>query len=582
MIKKMNYIFTKKEKIRLAGVFLLILIGSFMELLGVSVFLPFIQVLMEPERVQSEVSLRHVYEMFHFQSTDQFLIALGGMICIVYILKNSYLTIMQNAMLKFSYTTRMQLATKLLSTYMAEPYTFHLNRNISELQRSLQYDTGQFMQLINASLQVLAEIAVVMCLGVYLFYTSPTISIVILGLIVVCVGFFTLLSRKYSRRIGKQNEAYNAQLYQWINQSLGGIKEVKVLNRESFFVDSYKDVYKKLIKGAKNNEMLATIPKYILETVCIVGMIIAVIVKLLWGRRDLTAFVVQMSAFAVASFRLLPSVGKINAYVNSIMYCRPALDLIYDDLKAIEDYVPEEQEEVKDKVETWHLKEKIELRNISYTYDDADKEVLINVELTIHKGETIALIGSSGAGKTTLADVFLGLLIPQKGHILVDGKNIYDHMDFWHHMLGYIPQSIYLSDDTIRNNVAFGIRDEDIDDAAVEEALKKAQLYDFVQTLDKGMNTFVGDRGVRLSGGQRQRIGIARALYYDPEILVLDEATSALDNETETAVMEAIESLKGLKTMVIIAHRLTTIRNADQIYEVTEGQAVLRRKEDVL
>ncbi len=582
MIKKLNYIFTKKEKIRLAGVFLLILIGSFMELLGVSVFLPFIQVLMEPERVQSEVSLRHVYEMFHFQSTDQFLIALGGMICIVYILKNSYLTIMQNAMLKFSYTTRMQLATKLLSTYMAEPYTFHLNRNISELQRSLQYDTGQFMQLINASLQVLAEIAVVMCLGVYLFYTSPTISIVILGLIVVCVGFFTLLSRKYSRRIGKQNEAYNAQLYQWINQSLGGIKEVKVLNRESFFVDSYKDVYKKLIKGAKNNEMLATIPKYILETVCIVGMIIAVIVKLLWGRRDLTAFVVQMSAFAVASFRLLPSVGKINAYVNSIMYCRPALDLIYDDLKAIEDYVPEEQEEVKDKVETWHLKEKIELRNISYTYDDADKEVLVNVELTIHKGETIALIGSSGAGKTTLADVFLGLLIPQKGHILVDGKNIYDHMDFWHHMLGYIPQSIYLSDDTIRNNVAFGIRDEDIDDAAVEEALKKAQLYDFVQTLDKGMNTFVGDRGVRLSGGQRQRIGIARALYYDPEILVLDEATSALDNETETAVMEAIESLKGLKTMVIIAHRLTTIRNADQIYEVTEGQAVLRRKEDVL
>ena len=583
MIKKLNYIFTRKEKMQLLGVFLLILIGSFMELLGVSVFLPFIQVMMEPERVQGEASLRRIYEWFHFQSTDQFLIALGGMICIVYILKNSYLTVMQNAMLKFSYKTRMQLATKLLSTYMAEPYTFHLNRNISELQRSLQYDTGQFMQLINASLQVLAEVAVVLCLGIYLFYTSPTISIVILGLVVICVGFFTLLSRKYSRRIGKQNEAYNAQLYQWINQSLGGIKEVKVLNRESFFVDSYKDVYKKLIKGAKNNEMLATIPKYILETVCIVGMIIAVIAKLLWGRRDLTAFVVQMSAFAVAAFRLLPSVGKINAYVNSIMYCRPALDLIYDDLKAIEDFVPEEQEETEKRAaESWHLKEKIELKDISYTYEDAEKEVLGNIELTIHKGETVALIGSSGAGKTTLADVFLGLLIPQRGQILVDGMNIYDHMDSWHHMLGYIPQSIYLSDDTIRNNVAFGIRDEDIDDAAVEEALKKAQLYDFVQTLDKGVDTFVGDRGVRLSGGQRQRIGIARALYYDPEILVLDEATSALDNETETAVMEAIESLKGLKTMVIIAHRLTTIRNADQIYEVTEGQAVLRRKEDVL
>lgn len=583
MVSKLRYIFTRKEKIRLVCVFCLILIGSIVELLGVSVFLPFIQVMMEPDRVQGEASLRYFYNLLHFESTDQFLIALGVLICIVYVFKNLYLTIMQNAMLKFSYATRMQLATRLLSTYMAEPYTFHLNRNISELQRSLQYDTGQFMQLINASLQVMAEVAVVICLGIYLFYTSPTISLVIMGLVVVCVGFFTLISKKYSRRIGKQNEAYNAQLYQWINQSLGGIKEVKVLNRENFFVDSYKDVYKRLIKGARTNEMLATIPKYILETVCIVGMIVAVIGKLLWGRRDLTAFVVQMSAFAVAAFRLLPSVGKINAYVNSIMYCLPALDLIYEDLKAIEDFVPEENpQEEQEEQQVWHLQKEIQVNGIFYAYEGMDESVLQNVTFTIRKGETIALIGSSGAGKTTLADVLLGLLIPQKGKIFVDGQDIYEHMDSWHHMLGYIPQSIYLSDDTIRNNVAFGIREDEINEAAVIEALKKAQLYEFVQTLDKGMDTYVGDRGVRLSGGQRQRIGIARALYYDPEILVLDEATSALDNETETAVMEAIESLKGLKTMVIIAHRLTTIRNADKIYEVTEGKTVLRKKEDVL
>ena len=580
MVKKLRYIFTRKEKICLVGVFFLILVGSFIELLGVSVFLPFIQVMMEPERVQEEASLRYIYEHFHFQSTDQFLIALGVLICAVYVFKNVYLTIMQNAILKFSYTTRMQLATKLLSTYMAEPYTFHLNRNISELQRSLQYDTGQFMQLVNASLQVLAEIAVVICLGIYLFYTSPTISIVIMGLIIICVGFFTLVSKKYSRRIGKQNEIYNAQLYQWINQALGGIKEVKIINRESFFVNSYKEVYKRLIKGAKNNEMLATIPKYILETVCIVGMIVAVIAKLLWGRRDLTAFVVQMSAFAVAAFRLLPSVGKINAYVNSIMYSLPSLDLIYEDLKAIEGF--ELEEDKVGEAEIWHLQDKIQLNGITYSYSDSDKCVLDHVDISIQKGETVALIGSSGAGKTTLADVFLGLLIPQKGTILVDGKDIYQNMDSWHHMLGYIPQSIYLSDDTIQNNVAFGVREEDINEEAVIEALKKAQLYEFVTTLKKGKDTFVGDRGVRLSGGQRQRIGIARALYYDPEILVLDEATSALDNETETAVMEAIDSLKGIKTMVIIAHRLSTIRNADKIYEVVDGKAVKRDKEEVL
>lgn len=580
MIKKLNYIFTRKEKICLVGVFFLILIGSFMELLGVSVFLPFIQVMMEPERIQGEAYLRYFYDLFHFQSTDHFLIALGALICIVYLLKNTYLTVMQNAMLKFSYTTRMQLATKLLTTYMAEPYTFHLNRNISELQRSLQYDTMQFMQLINSALQVLAEIAVVICLGVYLVYTSPTISVVILGLIVVCVGLFVMISKKYSQKIGAQNEAYNAQLYQWINQSLGGIKEVKVLNREKFFVDSYKDVYRKLIRGAKNNEMLAAIPKYILETVCIIGMIIAVIGKLLWGRRDMTAFMMQISAFAVAAFRLLPSVGKINAYFNNIMYSLPSLDLIYKDLKEIENFVPEDT--VKKDVGLWHLESSIKLNEISYAYAGTDKNILENVNLTIHKGETVALIGSSGAGKTTLADVFLGLLIPQNGAILVDGKNIYENMDSWHHMLGYIPQTIYLSDDTIRNNVAFGIKEEDIDEKAVIEALKKAQLYDFVQTLDQGLETFVGDRGVRLSGGQRQRIGIARALYYDPEVLVLDEATSALDTETETAVMEAIDSLKGHKTMVIIAHRLSTIRNADSIYEVTNGNAIKRDAEEVI
>lgn len=580
MIKKLNYIFTKKEKIHLAFVFLVILIGSFIELLGVSVFLPFIDILMKPESIMEQKKYRYFYELFGFSSTDHFLIALGILICAVYLFKNLYLTFQQNCMLKFSYTTRMHLATKLLSTYMAEPYTFHLNKNISELQRSLQYDTNQFMQLINSSLQVLAEVAVVICLGIYLIYVSPTISMVILGLVVICIGLFFWISKKFSKKIGAQNEAYNAQLYQWINQSLGGIKEVKVLNREKFFVDSYKTVYKKLIKGAKNNEMLAAIPKYILETVCIIGMIIAVIGKLLWGRRDLNAFVVQMSAFAVAAFRLLPSVGKISAYINNIMYSIPSLDLIYKDLKEIENFIPKEND--ISVVEKWNFNNSIELLNVSYAYEGTDKKVLNNISLTIRKGETVALIGSSGAGKTTLADVFLGLLIPQQGSIRVDGKNIYENMNSWHRMLGYIPQTIYLSDDTIRNNVAFGIKEEDIDEQAVVEALKKAQLYDFIQTLEQGLETFVGDRGVRLSGGQRQRIGIARALYCNPEVLVLDEATSALDTETETAVMEAIDSLKGYKTMVIIAHRLTTIQNADKIYEVTDGNVVLRSKEDIL
>ena len=581
MVRKLRYIFSHKEKIKLAGLFVLILIGSFAELLGVSVFLPFIQVLMDQNAVNEDETLSFIYHTLHFGSIEQFLVAIAIVIGVVYIGKNAYLTFMQNQMLKFSYKTRMGLATRLLATYMREPYTFYLNKNTAELQRNLQYDTGQFMALVNAALQLLAEIAVIICLGIYLFDTSNSITVVIMGLLVLCVGTFFIISKKVSRRLGQQNEGYNAQLYQWINQSIGGIKEVKVLNRESFFIDNYKSVYKKLIKGAKNNELLATIPKYIVETVCIVGMLIAIVVKMTFGRKDFGAFVVQLSAFAVAAFRLLPSVGKVNAYINNIMYSISSLDLIYKDLKEIENVQAADIDKKESNAAKWVLNKEIEIRNITYHYPDSDSEVLKKVNLSIHKGETVALIGSSGAGKTTLADILLGLLEPVEGAIFVDGKNIFDHMNEWHGLLGYIPQTIYLSDDTIRNNVAFGIYEDEIDDQAVEAALKKAQLYEFVKTLPEGVNTFVGDKGVRLSGGQRQRIGIARALYYDPEVLVLDEATSALDNETEQAVMEAIDGLKGIKTMVIIAHRLTTIQNADHIYEIENGVAMPRSKDEV-
>lgn len=580
MLNKLRYIFNREEKWKLIGIFILTLIGSVVELLGVSVFLPFIEVMMDPGSISENKLLNFFYTNLGFHSEDHFLIAIAAVICIVYLTKNIYLTFMQNSILKFSFDTRMKLSVRLLTTYMAEPYTFHLNKNISELQRSMQYDCGQFMTLINSSLQLLTECAVILCLGVYLFHTSPTITIVIMTLLAICVGIFFLLSKKVSRKLGKQNEWYNAKLLQWINQSLGGIKEIKVLNREKYFVAQYKDTYAKLNKGAKNNELIAAVPKYIIETVCIIGMVIAIIGKLLFGRRDLTAFVVQMSAFAVASFRLLPSVGKINAYVNSVMYTAPALDIIYEDLKSVEDCSQNIKErDVKE--EKWHLEQEIVLSNISYTYEGSEKPVIQNLALTIQKGETVALIGSSGAGKTTLADIILGLLTPQEGSITLDGKDICQNSDAWHRMIGYIPQTIYLSDDSIRNNVAFGIAEEDIDDEAVMAALKKAQLYEFVQTLDEGLDTYVGDRGVRISGGQRQRIGIARALYCDPEILVLDEATSALDNETEEAVMEAIEKLRGTKTMIIIAHRLTTIRNADVIYEVGDGIAIRKEKNEI-
>ena len=582
MLQKLRYIFNRRDKIKLAILLLMIIVGSFLELSGVAAFMPFIEIVMSPENIFENKWLSTLYNAFAFPSSEHFLAFLAVVISVIYIFKNVYLSILQNCILKFSYRTRMNLAVRLLKTYMAEPYTFHLNKNVAELQRSLQVDTNQFMLLVNGSLQMMAEITVCIVLGLYLFHTSHSITGIVIVLLVVFVGFFLYISKKVTVRLGIQNQMYNAKLFQWVNQALGGIKEVKVLRREEFFVSSYERNYEKLIWGARINELLSAMPRYIVEAVCITGLLMAIVVKMFWGYQgnEVSDFIPQLAVCAVGAFRLLPSVGKMNAYANSIMYCKPSLDLIYNDLKQVEG-CDERTINGKQTVEKWDFEKEICLENITYRYPDAETPVIQNVNIVIPKEKTVAFIGSSGAGKTTLADIVLGLLPPEQGRVLIDGNNIYDDLDRWYRHLGYIPQTIYLSDDTIRNNVAFGIPEEEIDEKAVWDALGKAQLAEFVKGLDKGLNALVGDRGVRLSGGQRQRIGIARALYHNPDILILDEATSALDNETEQAVMESIESLQGSKTMLIIAHRLTTIRKADYIYEIVDGQAVMRSREEV-
>ena len=581
MVKKLRYVFDRKDKIKLVGLAILMVIGSVLELLAVAVFNPFIEVLMQTSSIEDDSFLKLFFAHIHLNGIEQYLVVLSALIAVIYLVKNIYLSFLQNVILSFSYTTRMNLATRLLTTYMNEPYTFHLSKNIAEMQRCLQSDTSQFMSLINSCLQLTVEMVTCLALAAYLFHTSHSITVVIGVLLLLCIGLFFMISKKVSSRLGRQNENYNAKLFQWINQSLGGIKELKILQREEYFIDSYKTNYKKLIWGARVNELIAALPKYIVETVAMVGLVFAIIIKLLFGHGALETFIPQIAVFAVAAFRLLPSVGRVNAYINSIMYNKASLDMIYDDLKEI-DSEPVQEIEWQGEKENWIFTKGVTVEHVSYHYPDSDVEVLHDISLEIPKGKTVALIGPSGAGKTTLADIILGLLPPVSGVVRMDQHNVYENLRSWREKLGYIPQSIYLSDDTIRNNVAFGIYEAQIDDNAIWKALEKAQLKEFVQGLENGLDTYVGDRGVRLSGGQRQRIGIARALYHDPEILVLDEATSALDSSTEQAVMESIESLQGLKTMIIIAHRLTTIKNADLVYEVSGGNVTLRDKNEVI
>lgn len=577
MFKQLNYIFSNKDKVKIFFLLIAIIIGGFFELLGVAVFMPFIELIMKPESIYTTPVLKWGYETLGFTAVESFLTAIAAGIIFVYIVKNIFIALEKNAIYKFSYRTQSDISTKLLKSYMQEPYTFHLNKNIAQLQRSMQEDTDLFAKGIIHCMELMAEVFVCISIGIYLYTVSRSITVIVVVCLIVCVGFFTYISKRFSRAIGQRNQMYKGKLYQWMNQGLGGIKEIKVLNREEHFINEYDSYFKKYVYGLRINRLIGVLPKYVVESVSMTGLLLAVILKMHMGQKGIIEFVPQLSAFAVAAFRLLPSVGKINEHMSSTLYSLPSLELIYHDLKEVECAEKEDKGEERD----WKFEKELRVSKMVYHYPDSGENVLDGVEFSIQKGETVAFIGSSGAGKTTLVDIILWLLQPQYGKIMADNLDIRKNLKVWQKEIGYIPQVIYLSDDTIRHNIAFGIDEKEIDDEAVIEAAKKAQIYDFVYNLPDGMDTFAGDRGVRLSGGQRQRIGIARALYHDPEILVLDEATSALDNDMEAAVMESVEKLHGMKTMIIIAHRLTTIKNADRIYEVVGGKVEERSKEQV-
>ena len=390
-----------------------------------------------------------------------------------------------------------------------------------------------------------------------------------------CFSFSDFLKK------GEQNREYNVIVSKWILQAFSGIKEIKVTNAEHFFVDNYNKSYKKCATIQRQQSMLTFLPRPIMETVCICGLLLAVIIKLSTDGSDVTSFIPSLTVFAVAAFRMLPSFNRITGYMGGIMFNKPSIDAVYKDLKEIEVLMKEQEVEEKSTVDI-KMQDKIAVNQVSFKYPENERLILDDASLTIPKNTSVAFIGSSGAGKTTLADLILGLFEPMKGNITVDGIDIKDHMKSWHSCIGYIPQNIYLMDDTIRANITFGIDEKCIDEAAMQKAIKEAQLEELIDSLPEGLDTVIGDRGVKLSGGQRQRIGIARALYRNPKVLVLDEATSALDNETEKEVMEAIDGLHGTRTLIVIAHRLSTIKNCDEIYEVGNGKIVKREKEDVL
>lgn len=376
----------------------------------------------------------------------------------------------------------------------------------------------------------------------------------------------------------------NAAKSQYSYQAVMGIKEITVLDRRKQFIDQFKEAAEVEARTSLINGFIMACPDRILEGVCIAGFMGIVSVEIAMGK-ELDNFIPVLGTFAMGAFRILPSISKISSRINSLVFFRPCLQSTYDNLREIREYNQESATKIVQLTESYDEKvsfqNSIAIKNISWKYLNTENSVLQNLSLTIQKGESVAFIGSSGAGKTTLADVIMGLLRPQSGTVEMDGTDIFTIPHQWARTIGYVPQSVFLIDDTVRSNVAFGLKRSDVSDERVWVALEEAQLKEFVKGLPHGLDTIVGERGVKFSGGQRQRIAIARALYENPDILVLDEATAALDTETENAVMESIDALQGSKTLIIVAHRLTTIRNCDKIYEIKDGIAVERSKADV-
>lgn len=573
VIKKLNYIFDAKQKREVFWLFVIICIGSGLELMGVSVILPIISGIMAPDRMLEEPVYLWIYEKMNFTSEKPLIMLLLVSLVLVYFVKNIFLIFMYNRQYRFIFENQRILADRMVKCYMSQPYLFHVSKSSAELLRNINEDTGNFFGALQAGIKLLTEIMVCAAMGGFLLIKDRTITISVVVLLAIMLWVSMKVYKKYLIMMGDRNRYYQMSLNKWVQQAFGGIKEAKILNKEKFFYDKYDEAYRGHARSEYTYHTLLMVPKPIIETMCVCGLLGAIAIKFWWRGADITYFVPIISVFAVAAFRLLPSFNRITEYLGAIMYQKSAINSIYEDLKEIDELNAAKREEERNQI-TFSFEKEISIRGLSFQYPGTDKYVLKNLDLSIPKRSSVAFIGQSGAGKTTLADIIMGLLQPSAGNIYVDGKDIFENLSGWHKIIGYIPQSIYLMDDSIRNNIAFGVAEDEIAEDKVKYAVEQAQLAGLIAELSEGLDTTIGERGIRLSGGQRQRIGIARALYHNPEILVLDEATSALDNETEKAVMDAIELLHGRMTLIIIAHRLSTIKNCDYVYEIGEGKAI--------
>lgn len=574
ILKKLDILLDNKQKRTMLLLVFFMLIGAALELLGVGLVYQAAGIITDPDILENSKTLAGVYGALHMEDMAEFTMFIMGALVAVFALKNAYLFFQNKLQFKFVYSNQFATSRRMMINFMQRPYEYYLNADTSVIQRSITSDVNNMYGLILNLLQLVSEMIVFVFLTVYCLTMDVVMTGTVAALLIVVLVIIKWILKPIMRKAGEENQDFYSGLYKWIDQSVMGIKEIKVANKESYFINEYCKCGAGYVNAVQRYNLYNATPRLLIETVAIAGMILYMMLRIANGT-PVTEIMPQLTTLAVAAMRLIPSANRINNYLTSIAYFEPFFMGVTDNLQEeIRDESVNYDEEAyrkKKDVEKLPVKKEILLKGITYKYPNSDVLIFDRATMQIPVGKSVGIVGTSGAGKTTAVDIMLGLLRLQSGEILADGVEVREHYESWLKNIGYIPQTIFMIDSSIRKNVAFGCADEDIDDEKVWMALKEAQLDEFVRGLPEGLDTGIGERGIRLSGGQRQRIGIARALFEDPEVLVLDEATSALDNDTEAAIMESINHLHGRKTLIIIAHRLQTIEKCDIVYRVEEG-----------
>lgn len=570
-LHKLYYLFPKKDRIKLLGLFLMMVLGSLLEVLSIGAVPVLVSILADADQVLADERVAFIWEFLNIEDGRELLLFGSVFLIFAFLLKNAYIAMYKYIMTRFIYKRYARFGDQLFNKYLQAPYEFHLGRNSAQLLRNVTQETQLLVkQLLMPILKLALDVITIIAVFIFLLVLEPMVTIVIFFVLGGgSLGFLKLLRSRISK-FGKQEQEYRGRMIQSVNEGIGGLKVAKVTGRTGFFRELFHHDIRKTANATRFREFMGQLTIPLIETIAIVGLLL-IALFLLWQGRPLEAIIPLLSLFITATARLMPAFRQAVKRYTNITYYSYVVDPIFDDLNDHRLTSGESESKPAKKLE---LNDTIQFDAVCYRYPDSKVYALNNVSLEIKRGQAVGFVGPSGAGKTTIVDVLLGLLKPQKGTIYVDGTDIHENLAGWQRNIGYIPQFIYLSDSSIRRNIAFGIPEEEIDEEQLQQAVAAAQMEEFVSRLPDGVDTKIGEQGVRLSGGQRQRIGIARALYHNPQILIMDEATSALDTNTERMIVSAIEAQAGKRTIISIAHRLSTVYNSNKLFYMEEGKLV--------